>query len=39
MSTLAQTLIELHRLAMGGCGALTDHLLHVVASQLIAEGA
>lgn len=39
MSRLALTLIELHRLAMGGCGALTDHLLHAVAGELIAEGA
>jgi hypothetical protein len=28
-------LLELHRLALDGCGALTDHLLHVVADELI----
>ena len=38
MSALAQTLIELHRLATGGCGALVDHLLHVVSEELIGEG-
>lgn len=39
MSTLARSLLELHRLAIDGCGALTEHLLRVVAGELIAEGA
>lgn len=35
MSTLARALLDLHRLAMNGCGALTDHLLHAIADELI----
>lgn len=38
MSVLAQDLFELIRLSRGGAGALTDHLLHEVAANLIAEG-
>lgn len=38
MSTLAADLIELQRLAKGGAGALTEHLLREVALNLIAEG-
>jgi hypothetical protein len=38
MSTLAKDLIELKRLADGGAGALTEHLLREVALNLIAEG-
>lgn len=38
MSTLAEDLIELKRLAEGGAGALTEHLLREVALNLIAEG-
>jgi len=36
MSRTAQALIELRRLAAGGAGALTDHLLHEVAAHLVA---
>jgi hypothetical protein len=39
MSRLAKTLLELHRMAMDGCGALTEHLLRAIANELIAEGA
>jgi hypothetical protein len=35
MSRLARTLLELHRLAASGCGALTDHLLRAIADELI----
>lgn len=38
MSTLAEDLFELKRLADGGAGALVDHLLKEVALNLIAEG-
>lgn len=38
MSTLAKDLFELKRLADGGAGALTEHLLREIASDLIAEG-
>ena len=38
MSELAKDLFELIRLSQGGAGTLTDHLLHEVASNLIAEG-
>ena len=38
MSVLAQVLTELQRLAQGGAGALTDHLLHEVAAKLISLG-
>jgi hypothetical protein len=38
MSTLAEDLIELKRLAQGGAGALTEHLLREVALNLIAQG-
>jgi hypothetical protein len=38
MSQLAEDLIELKRLATGGAGALTEHLLREVALNLIAEG-
>lgn len=34
MSRLAITLLELHRLAQHG-GSLIDHLLHVIADELI----
>ena len=39
MSRTAQTLLELRRLAQAGGGALTEHLLHEVAAQLIEFGA
>lgn len=38
MSVLAKDLIELLRLARGGAGALTEHLLREVAGNLIAPG-
>lgn len=38
MSKLAKDLFELKRLADGGAGALTEHLLREVALGLIAEG-
>lgn len=38
MSTLALDLLELHRLAIGGSGALTEHLLREVAAALISAG-
>jgi hypothetical protein len=38
MSVLAQDMIELRRLSVGGAGALTDHLMHAVAEDLINEG-
>ncbi|MFM0243825.1 hypothetical protein [Paraburkholderia sediminicola] len=38
MSVLAQDLIELKRLAQGGAGALTEHLLKEVAGNIISEG-
>jgi hypothetical protein len=38
MSQLAEDLLELVRLAQGGAGALTEHLLRVVALNLIAPG-
>ncbi|EIP86755.1 putative bacteriophage protein [Burkholderia humptydooensis MSMB43] len=38
MSLAAQDLIELLRLAQGGAGALTQHLLREVAGNLIAFG-
>lgn len=38
MSALAKALFELKRLAQGGVGALTDHLLHGTAAELIGEG-
>lgn len=38
MSILAQDLLELVRLAKGGAGALTEHLLREVARDLIAQG-
>ncbi|WP_454862499.1 hypothetical protein [Paraburkholderia fungorum] len=38
MSMLAEDLIELRRLAAGGAGALTEHLLREVACNLIAPG-
>lgn len=38
MSVLAKDLIELLRLARGGAGALTEHLLREVACNLIAPG-
>jgi hypothetical protein len=38
MSDLALDLIELKRLAQGGCGALTEKLLHEVAARIIASG-
>jgi hypothetical protein len=38
MSTAAKDLIELQRLAQGGAGALTQHLLREVAKNLIALG-
>jgi hypothetical protein len=38
MSQIAEDLIELKRLAEGGAGALTEHLLREVASNLIAPG-
>jgi len=36
MSNPEQNLIELQRLAQGGAGALTQHLLHEVAKSLLA---
>lgn len=38
MSLIAQDLIELLRLAQGGAGALTQHLLRELATNLIAPG-
>ncbi|WP_156992799.1 hypothetical protein [Paraburkholderia oxyphila] len=38
MSLIAQDLIELLRLAHGGAGALTQHLLRELATNLIAQG-
>jgi hypothetical protein len=38
MSVLAQDMVELRRLSVGGAGALTDHLMHAVAEDLINEG-
>ncbi|WP_207001905.1 hypothetical protein [Trinickia mobilis] len=38
MSLIAQDLIELQRLALGGAGALTLHLLRELAANLIAAG-
>ncbi|WP_248322000.1 hypothetical protein [Caballeronia sp. Sq4a] len=38
MSTLAKDLIELVRLARGGAGALVEHLLREVSTNLIAPG-
>lgn len=38
MSLIAQDLIELQRLAQGGAGALTEHLLREVAQNIIAPG-
>jgi hypothetical protein len=38
VSELAKDLIELKRLAVGGAGALVEHLLRSVALNLIAEG-
>jgi hypothetical protein len=38
MSPIAQDLIELLRLAQGGAGALTQHLLRELARSLIAPG-
>lgn len=38
MSLAAQDLIELLRLAQGGAGALTQHLLREIAGNLIAFG-
>jgi hypothetical protein len=38
MSHVAKALIELLRLAQGGAGTLTQHLLHEVAKNLIAPG-
>jgi hypothetical protein len=38
MSVLAKDLLELRRLAQGGAGALTEHLLKEVARNLIAPG-
>jgi hypothetical protein len=38
MSVLAKDLLELRRLAQGGAGALTEHLLKEVALNLIAAG-
>jgi hypothetical protein len=38
MSAQAKDLLELQRLAVGGAGALTEHLLREVAANLIAEG-
>ena len=38
MSYAAQDLIELQRLAQGGAGALTQHLLREVAKSIIATG-
>lgn len=38
MSVLARDLFELKRLADGGAGGLTEHLLREVASDLIPQG-
>ncbi|ARL90983.1 hypothetical protein [Burkholderia pseudomallei] len=38
MSLAAQDLLELMRLAKGGAGALTEHLLREIALNLIAPG-
>ncbi|MDR5815828.1 hypothetical protein QCE62_19765 [Caballeronia sp. LZ033] len=38
MSALAKDLIELVRLAQGGAGALTEHLLREIANNIIAPG-
>jgi hypothetical protein len=38
MSQAAQDLIELRRLAEGGAGALTEHLLREIALNIIAPG-
>lgn len=38
MSELAKDLFELERLAEGGAGALTEHLLREVAAEIISEG-
>jgi hypothetical protein len=38
MSVLAQDMIELRRLSVGGAGALTEHLMHAVAEDIINEG-
>jgi len=38
MSYSAQNLIELQRLAQGGAGALTQHLLREMASSIITPG-
>ena len=38
MSVLAKDLLELRRLAQGGAGALTEHLLKEVAVNLISPG-
>lgn len=34
-SVWAADLTELRRLSVGGCGALTEHLLHAIADELI----
>ncbi|WP_459716073.1 hypothetical protein [Paraburkholderia sp. 2C] len=39
MSVLAEKLLELMRLAEGGMGALTEHLLRALATDLIATDA
>jgi hypothetical protein len=38
MSVIAKDLIELKRLAEGGAGALTEHLLREFAADIIGEG-
>lgn len=38
MSLIARDLLELQRLALGGAGALTLHLLRELAANLIAPG-
>jgi hypothetical protein len=38
MSVLAQNMAELRRLSVGGAGALTDHLIHATAGDIINEG-
>jgi hypothetical protein len=38
MSAQAKDLLELQRLAVGGAGALTTHLMLAIAAALIAEG-
>lgn len=38
MSELACDLLELRRLAIGGAGALIEHLLREVAARLISAG-